>query len=106
MWSLWRASLPFRSDLFRLLGPLTLAKSHAWAAAVLIDEFDAAGNTRVFDLLQRGRIYRVSAHLNHAPDLGAMDLFVVPTWPAIDRTAVAEMPARRPPIRPKRFVTP
>jgi hypothetical protein len=46
--SVRRASLPFRP----LLGPLALAKSHAWAAAVFVDEFDA--NQRTNLLSHRG----------------------------------------------------
>jgi hypothetical protein len=41
IWPLRRASLLFRSDLFGLLGPLTLAEADTRAAAVLVDELDA-----------------------------------------------------------------
>jgi hypothetical protein len=47
-----------------LFRPLTFAEADTRAAAVLVDEFDAGGNKHFFDLLQRGRISRVSAHLN------------------------------------------
>jgi hypothetical protein len=43
------AALPF--GLFGLLQPMTLAQSHAGAASVLVDDFDASSDTHFLDFL-------------------------------------------------------